>query len=144
MCWAEKCTLRRILSRCTYSLNKHRFKHINSSNSLKPGTDTHEYTYFVKAGASNCQKQKTKKDNLSHLLRNGNDCKLIVDLADTNYIFQPEIYSTNEQPEICLWSTKLKKLFLIKSTKIKKQSTSLPLVENILHRSSWKPTLMTV
>ena len=90
--------------------------HIESINSLKPITNTYEYTYFVKAGASNSQKQKTKKDNLSHLLSNGNDWKFIVDLPDTNYVFPPEIYSTNEQPDICIWSAKLKKLLLIEIT----------------------------
>ena len=170
LCGAEKCTLHHILSGCTYSLNNHRFtwrhdsvlslishtvnEHIESINSLKPVTNTHEYTYFVKAGASNSQKQKTKKDNMSHLLSNGNDWKFIVDLPDTNYIFPPEIYSTNERPDICIWSAKLKKLFLIELTcpaeegieaaKIRKQSRYLPLVENISNTSPWKPTLMTV
>ena len=83
--------------------------HIESINSLKPITNTHKYTYFVKAGASNSEKKKTKKDNLSRLLSNGNDWKLIVDLPDTNYVFPPESYSTNERPDICIWSAKLQK-----------------------------------
>ena len=61
-----------MLSLISHTVNEH----IESINSLKPVTNTHEYTYFVKAGASNSQKQKTKKDNMSHLLSNGNDWKL--------------------------------------------------------------------
>ena len=139
-----------MLSLISHTVNEH----IESINSLKPVTNTHEYTYFVKAGASNSQKQKTKKDNMSHLLSNGNDWKFIVDLPDTNYVFPPEIYSTNERPDICIWSAKLKKLLLIELTcpaeegieaaKIRKQSGCLPLVENISNTSPWKPTLMTV
>ena len=101
-----------MLSLISHTVNEH----IESINSLKPVANTHEYTYFVKAGASNSQKQKTKKVNMSHLLSNGNDWKLIVDLPDTNYMLPPEIYSTNERPDICIWSAKLKKLLIIELT----------------------------
>ena len=42
--------------------------------------------------------------------------KLNVDLPNTNFIVPPEFYSTNEQPDICIWSVKLKKILRIELT----------------------------
>ena len=170
LCGADKCTLHHILSGCNYSLKNNRFtwrhnsvlslisqrlkEHIASINSLKPSTNKTHFTCFVKAGASNSQIQKTKNHTLSNLLCDGNDWKILVDLPDTNYVFPPEIYSTNERPDICIWSEKLKRLFLIELTcpaeegieaaKVRKHSRYLPLIENISVTSSWKVTLMTL
>jgi len=58
------------------------------------------------------------------------------------------------QPDICIWSAKLKKLLLIELTcpaeegieaaRIRKQSRYVPLIKNISNTSLWKPTFMTV
>ena len=80
--------------------------------------------------------------------------KLLVDLPGVNYVFPPEIYSTNERPDVVIWSLKLQRVILIELTcpaeegieaaQIRKQARYLPLVESIAATTSWKPLLMTV
>ena len=50
------------------------------------------------------------------MLSNASDWKIIVDLPGVNFVFPPEIFNTNERPDIVIWSAKLKKVLLIELT----------------------------
>ena len=105
---------------------------------LKPTKPT--LITFVKAGSETHQ-PRAENQMQPHLLSYANDWKLLVDLPDSNYVFPPEIYSTNERPDIIIWSPKLKTVILLELTcpeeegiqaaKIRKQSRYMPLMDNI-------------
>lgn len=169
LCGHEKCTLHHILSECNFSLQDKRFTwrhdsvlslihkaliaHTESINNmqLKPTKPT--LITFVKAGSETHQ-PRAENQMQPHLLSYANDWKLLVDLPDSNYVFPPEIYSTNERPDIIIWSPKLKTVILLELTcpaeegiqaaKIRKQSKYMPLLDNISRDSTWKPLLLTM
>lgn len=168
LCGAEKCTLHHILSECEFSLQDKRFTwrhdsvlsainealqdHISSECKL-PVSSNVVLINFVKAGAS-AKSLSSRDRGRPSLLSMANDWKLLVDLPGVNYVFPPEIYGTDERPDVVIWSLKLKKVILIELTcpaeegieaaQIRKQARYLSLVECISATTSWKPLLMTV
>jgi hypothetical protein len=80
---------------------------------------------------------------------------LLVDLDTENIIFPPEIYSTPLRPDIIIWSSISKQVFLIELTcpaeegiepaQIRKEARYAPLQREIKSaNSSWSVTVMTI
>ena len=79
---------------------------------------------------------------------------MLVDLFGVNFVFPPEIFNTNERPDIVIWSAKLKKVLLIELTcpaeegftaaQIRKQSRYSPLQNEICRQTNWKTTVLTM
>ena len=79
---------------------------------------------------------------------------MLVDLPGANFVFLPEIFNTNERPDIVIWSAKLKKVLLIELTcpaeegfaaaQIQKLSRYSPLHDETCRLTRWKPTVLTM
>ena len=79
---------------------------------------------------------------------------MLVDLPGVNFVFPPEIFNTNERPDIVIWSAKLKKVLLIElscpaeegftAAQIQKQSRYSPLQNEICRQNNWKTTVLTM
>ena len=79
---------------------------------------------FVKAGAKDTK--FTKPVLTPSLLQGASDWKLLVDFDQHQVTFPPEILSTNERPDIVLWSRlKLEKLSLLSSLALQKKASVL-------------------
>ena len=50
------------------------------------------------------------------LLHGASDWKLLVDFERHKIMFPPEIYSTDERPDVIIWSASLRKIILIELT----------------------------
>ena len=105
---------------------------------------------FVKAG----EVRSTTKCRRRTLLDGAKDWKLKVDYDGNNYVFPPEIYSTNERPDILIWSAVLRKAILIELTcpaeegilaaqARKEAKYNDNLVPGIVGQE-WTPVLMTI
>ena len=131
LCQAEKCTLHHILSNCPVALTSKRYtwRHdsvllhiqkaleilITDSNSKKETPTPHISQCFVKAG-SKITKSSKKPKLVASALKRASDWKLLVDFDHDQVVFPPEILSTNERPDIVIWSIKLQKVILIELT----------------------------
>ena len=69
---------------------------------------------FVKAGAKDTKCITPVLTTC--LLQGASDWKLLVDFDQDQVIFPPEILSTNEHPDIVLWSGKARKVIVIELT----------------------------
>ena len=171
LCGANKCTLHHILSNCNFSLNSGRYTWRHNSVLALISQSIQDYLcyinnqqqsesvnviQFVKAGASQHTLKSKRKQRHSNgnMLSNASDWKMLVDLPGVNFVFPPEIFNTNERPDIVIWSAKLKKVLLIELTcpaeegftaaQIRKQSRYSPLQNEICRQTNWKTTVLTM
>jgi hypothetical protein len=87
------------------------------------------------------------------LLSVANDWNLLVDFDHKKIVFPPHIYSTNERPDVVLWSRMSRNVVLLELTccaeegvaaaKLRKQVRYQALVDNI-NSSGWRAELLTV
>ena len=170
LCGAPQCTLHHILSNCSFALNQKRYtwrhdsilnviqdllkEHVQSRNQKQQQLPKPSLINFVKAGSCKITSQKKKSENHSDLLASANDWKLLTDLPGNNYVFPPEIFPTQERPDIVIWSIKSKRVLLIELTcpaeegiqaaKIHKETKYQGLLENISRTTPWIPSLYTI
>ena len=105
---------------------------------------------FVRAGER--RKSCTRRTRRS-FLQGANDWKIGADFDHKQFLFPPEICSTDSRPDIVIWSLQLKKVFLIELTcpaeegienaSSRKQLRYAPL-KVIIQQNGWIPTLYTI
>jgi len=125
---------------------------ITDSNSKKETPTPHISQCFVKAG-SKITKSSNKPNLVASALKGASDWKFLVDFDHDQVVFPPEILSTNERPDIVIWSIKLKKVILIEltccaeegisSAQLRKETRYLSLKSQIVERN-WKTSLLTI
>lgn len=168
LCGAKQCTLHHIISNCAHSLQQKRYtwRHDSVLFYLKPvlqqavddaNANPKQYApptqAFVKAGSKT--KPKTKSQRRKSILDWATDWKLLVDFETEKIIFPPEIYSTPLRPDIIIWSSIAKQVFLIELTcpaeegieaaQIRKEARYAPLEAEIKSANrSWSVTVMTI
>jgi len=108
---------------------------------------------FVKAGDKSHNKFKKSKSPIKSELQGASDWKLLVDFDHEQIVFPPEILSTNQRPDIIIWSMQIKKVILIELTcpaeegmvnaQLYKETRYNQLKSEIQERS-WSVTLMTI
>jgi len=171
LCPQKKCTLHHIIVNCPFSLNQGRYtwrhdsvlaniepalkKLINTANSRKPFSRTEAARNalkcsFVRAGNT---RPVPKNKPSPGLVSFANDWSLLVDYDHKQITFPPNIYSTNERPDIVIWSRKTQRVILLELTccaeegfsaaQLRKQVRYHELVDNINSRG-WKADLFTL
>ena len=95
--------------------------HINDDSFIKPPPIT---SSFVMADSKTTLPNPSSKTSDRNILSNANDWKLLVDFDHDNIVFPPEIFSTDQRPDIVIWSKKVRMVLLIELT--------VPADENIL------------
>ena len=172
LCAHEKCTLHHILSNCPKALTQQRYTwrhdsvlqqihsalsfHItqlnSSTNDSKP---LHISQCFVKAGSSNyIVRTKKTGHKRTTVLDGAQDWKLLADFHNNNYVFPPEILSTNLRPDILIWSQKKHKVIILELTcpaeegmsaaKTLKEAKYLPLITDIINTNQWTVSFFTI
>ena len=133
LCGATQCTMFHILVGCRYSLTgkRYTFRHDSVLLNLKPVLDSLLQAKnsrpvlpslsespvpirFVKQGSSS--PKSTTHRPPSCLLDQANDWQLLIDFDENNIVFPPHICSTNQRPDIVIWSNSLKFVILIELT----------------------------
>jgi hypothetical protein len=168
LCGAKQCTLHHIISNCEHSLNQKRYtwRHDPVLCYLKPllqqrldDANTNPKRYappaqaFVKAGSKTTP--TTKSHRRKSILDWATDWKLLVDFETEKIIFPPEIYSTPLRPDIIIWSSITKQVFLIELTcpaeegieaaQIRKEARYADLRDQIRSANkTWSVTVMTI
>ena len=108
---------------------------------------------FVKAGSKTTP--TTKSHRRKSILDWATDWKLLVDFETEKIIFPPEIYSTPLRPDIIIWSSITKQVFLIELTcpaeegieaaQIRKEARYADLRDQIRSANkTWSVTVMTI
>ena len=168
LCGAKQCTLHHIISNCEHSLNQKRYtwRHDSVLGYLKPllqqrldDANANPKRYappaqaFVKAGSKTTP--TTKSHRRKSILDWATDWKLLVDFETEKIIFPPEIYSTPLRPDIIIWSSITKQVFLIELTcpaeegieaaQIRKEARYADLRDQIRSANkTWSVTVMTI
>ena len=130
LCSNNKCTLHHILSNCPVALHTKRYtwrhdsvllhiqlalqSHVNSWNTTK--IINAPQISFVKAGDKSYKFKKFTSPPAKSELQGASDWKLLVDIEHDQIVFPPEILSTNQRPDIIIWSMQIKKVILIELT----------------------------
>ena len=71
----------------------------------------------MKAGSSNyIVRTKKTGHKRTTVLDGAQDWKLLADFHNNNYVFPPEILSTNLRPDILIWSQKKHKVIILELT----------------------------
>jgi hypothetical protein len=133
LCGAVQCTLFHILAGCDIALTSKRYtwRHdsvlltirsfleerlrIQNNSSCAPISVPHISKSFHSANSKPIRKGSSVKQS-SNLLSTANDWELLVDLDHAKIVFPPEIYPTNQRPDIIIWSRKKKSVILIELT----------------------------
>lgn len=108
---------------------------------------------FIRAGSDT--KNKRKVPEHTSLLSGTKDWKLTVDYTTAPSIFPPEIYPTDERPDLVLWSPSLKRVVLLELTcpaeegidnaRIRKKKRYNDLLEDINKtNNAWTAMLFTL
>ena len=166
LCSVKQCTLHHILSNCQFALKDKRYtwrhdsvlqvfqstltEHVNQTNKSPASRSTLPplSKSFVSPGET-----RTNSPHRPSLLVGGGEWELQVD-KDSSLIFPPEIFATNQRPDVVIWSTKLKKVFLIELTcpaeegisnaNTRKKVRYNNLTEMINSQTKWKASLFSV
>ena len=165
LCEAPNCTLHHILSNCDVALqqkrytwrhdsvNLHLFKELSdltSSHNGKMAQAPSSDISFVRAGES--RKSCTRRTRRS-LLQGTGDWQIGVDFDHKQFLFPPEICSTDSRPDIVIWSKHLRKVILIELTcpaeeGIENASSRKQLryadLKVLIRQNGWLPTLFTI
>ena len=82
------------------------------------------------------------------------DWKILVDFGIEQIVFQPELLSTSERPDIIIWSYASRKVLLIELTcpaeegidaaKVRKGKKYMDLINQISEHTKWKVSFMTI
>ena len=106
---------------------------------------------FVRPGGAKAKTIRRQKS----ILEGAAEWVLEVDYDTNHYVFPPEIYSTNERPDILIWSKLLKRVIIIELTcpaeegilaaqATKEARYHKDLIPGILGPQEWTPTLFTI
>ena len=168
LCNAEKCTMHHILSNCAFALEGQRYtwrhdsvllhiesflkNHIQRINKQPVKKKPAFNICFVKPG--NLSIQRSNRNLQSNLLDGTNDWQLLVDFMHAQIVFPPEIFCTNERPDIIIWSNCLRKVILVELTcpadeniyeaRVRKETKYLPLLTEIRRTTKWEVHLSTI
>ena len=130
LCNKTPCTLHHILTHCPTALNGHRYnwRHDSVLKTLQPvllkyitnynenHSSTHSSftpTHFLRTGDKH---KATRPPRRSSLLDGATDWKLLIDFDSSPILFPPEIVSTNQRPDIVIWSIKIKQVIIFELT----------------------------
>ena len=167
LCKGKNCNLSPILAGCYSSLisGKYTWRHdsvlLTLSQAIKPHLISHNTTTkptpsipsisqsFVIPGSS-CT-PKTLPLPKQHLLSGATDWQLLVDFYFEKITFPPEIYSTDQRPDIIIFSHSLKKVLIVELTvpadeniqaaHIRKTARYTELSHNINHSTKWNASV---
>ena len=122
---------------------------IRDNNFVKP---IHISNSFIKAGSNTTSTVSKSIDR--NILSTANDWKLLVDFDHDHIVFPPEILSTDQRPDIIIWSRKTKMVLLIELTvpadeniqaaQIRKKARYDELSREINSVSSWNTKIITI
>lgn len=170
LCKNNNCNVSHVLSGCRFSLISKRYtwrhdsvlltiystlkSHITNHNTKKVlPISTLRSISFIPAGTSSAPTNKTNHVHRHHLLSEANDWQLLVDL-NHKLVFPPEIFSTNQRPDIVIWSIKTKKVLLVELTvpcdenietaQIRKTGRYTQLSSDINSTTDWNSTIITI
>ena len=170
LCNAEKCTMHHILSNCAFALEGQRYtwrhdsvllhiqsffkKHIQRMNNQPVKKKPTVKIHFVKAGNLSIETAHRNHNAQTNLLEGANDWQLLVDFNQAQIVFPPEIYCTNERPDIIIWSNYLLQVILIELTcpadesiseaHMRKHTKYLPLITEIRRTTKWEVHFSTI
>lgn len=132
LCGHKQCTLHHIIAACKHSLRSKRFTWRHDSilahlqkvlgSVIQMANDAKDEVFripplsatFTPAGGTSTRTTAPRKR--SSLLDGVHDWKILVDFDKCPIVFPPEIYATNERPDIIIWSLKAKQVILIELT----------------------------
>ena len=110
--------------------------------------------HFVKAGNLSINTAHRNHNAQTNLLEGANDWQLLVDFNQAQIVFPPEIYCTNERPDIIIWSNYLLQVILIELTcpadesiseaHMRKHTKYLPLITEIRRTTKWEVHFSTI
>jgi zinc-binding in reverse transcriptase len=172
LCSHKQCTLHHILVNCQVALDQGRYtwRHDSVLANIQPALQRliaemscrkpvpHNEAVrkvfrscFVREGQKpTFIKRQTAKPGL---LSVANDWVLLVDFDHKKIVFPPNFYSTNERPDIVIWSRMSRKVVLLELTccaeegvsaaKLRKEVRYQTLVDNI-NSSGWRAELLTL
>lgn len=174
ICGAPRCTLHHILVGCSRALQDKRYtwRHDSVLNSLsqaiKERIDLHNQSpvrppkipsirqCFVRAGSS-ASVPKISVSSVGCLLSPVNDWEILVDFDHKKALFPVHITSTNQRPDIVIWSNSAKLVLLVELTypaeegiveaSFRKQARYLPLKKQIEEEKRpypWKAKIFTI
>jgi hypothetical protein len=169
LCKNNNCNVSHVLGGCRFSLTSKRYTwrhdsvlltiysavepHIKEHNTKKvlPTTILPSIS-FVPSGTSSAPTKK-KKPIHRHLLSEANDWQILVDL-EHKLVFPPEIFSTNQRPDIVIWSINAKKVLLVELTvpcdenieaaQTRKTGRYTQLSSDINSTTDWNSTIITI
>lgn len=167
LCKGKNCNLSHILAGCYYSLTSERYTwrhdsvlltlsraiepHILSLNSIAtPTTPIPSISHsFVTSGKSTTS--KVQPLHKQHLLSSANDWQLMVDFLYEQITFPPEIYASNQRPDIIIFSRSLKRVLIVELTvpadeniqaaHIRKTARYTELSHSINHSTEWNASI---
>jgi hypothetical protein len=135
LCSNSNCNTSHILAGCNVALTSKRYtwrhdsvlltlkpeleNRVNSQNKLPIRDDNfvkpiHISNSFIKAGSNTTSTVSKSSDR--NILSTANDWKLLVDFDHDHIVFPPEILSTDQRPDIIIWSRNTKMVLLIELT----------------------------
>ena len=135
LCSNSNCNTSHILAGCHVALTSKRYtwrhdsvlmtlkpeleNRVNSQNKLPlcnniSGKHAPISSSFIKAGSKATSSVSNSIDR--NILSTANDWKLLVDFDHNNIVFPPEILSTDQRPDIIIWSRNTKMVLLIELT----------------------------
>lgn len=71
---------------------------------------------FVKTGTVTIPTVNNKSSTKQNLLTGANDWQLLIDYENKKMVFPPEIYTTNQRPDIVIWSHSKRMVLLVELT----------------------------
>ena len=173
LCSHKQCTLHHILVNCNFTLNQGRYtwrhdsvlaniersleKLVADFNKKKPTS----FAITAKNSFRNCfvrsgSKTSSKKNDAPNrpLLAIANDWTMLVDFDHKRIVFPPNVYATDQRPDIVLWSRMSREVLLLELTccaeegfeaaKLRKEIRYHELVESINLTHNWKAQLRTI
>jgi len=171
LCDAENCTLHHVLVNCPYALNQKRYtwRHdsvlsnieialsqiLHEFNSKNPSSLVGGFGKRLIAFVRKGEKSNKKQESASvKRLSCANDWRMLVDFDKNNIVFPPEIFSTNERPDIVIWSGMARVVLLLELTccaeegtraaHLRKDAKYTHLVSEINATKRWHAELFTL
>lgn len=173
LCSNSNCNTSHILAGCNVALTSKRYtwRHDSVLLTLKPELENrvslqnkspirdndfvkpiHISNSFIKAGSNTTSTVSKSIDR--NILSTANDWKLLVDFDHDRIVFPPEILSTDQRPDITIWSRNTKMVLLIELTvpadeniqaaQIRKKARYDKLSREINSVSSWNTKIITI
>jgi hypothetical protein len=170
LCKNSNCNVSHILSGCPVALRSFRYTwrhdsvlltisqalepHLHNHNSKKiapvPKIPPLSHSFILDTSSVHPKKQH----NPRHLLSEANDWQFLVDFHHNKLVFPPEIFSTDQRPDIVIWSIKAKVVLMVELTvpsdenisaaQIRKTARYTNLSSDINSTTKWNSTIITI